>query len=203
MLALVFVGGKSGSSTQGWIPAFAGITMALWRPHKGMKMAPLRHSGVGLSPRVGDGFPLSREPPMPVATGTPRDENGSALITPELTATAGDGFPPRIGVRGRLCAGTTEVGRFNLFSYQRQVGAWHGYFHGNHACRLLPGTPRDENGGGSLLWQYEGGFETRRYNVMPMLIFVPTTEMRDLGLTTILGLRRLAFRRRRIEPSQE
>ena len=39
---------------------FAGITMALRRPHKGMKMAPLRHTGPGCRPRgPGTGYRLS------------------------------------------------------------------------------------------------------------------------------------------------
>ena len=36
---------------------FVAITVALRRPNKGMKMAPLGQSGVGLSPRAGDCIP--------------------------------------------------------------------------------------------------------------------------------------------------
>ena len=82
---------------------------------------------------------------MPVATGTPSDENGSALITPELTTTAGDGFPPP-PPRGQALRGNDGSGALqSIFVPTTGGGVAAVYFRSND-YGLVKAAWGDENG---------------------------------------------------------
>ena len=59
--------------------------------------------------------------PCRFVTGAPSDESGFAPL-PRVDSTTWGWVPTPYRVRGRLCAGTTVVGCFHLFTYERVTG---------------------------------------------------------------------------------